>query len=516
MTRDDLVAAALAAVEVQNRVYSNSFSRWLFEQVKTQDEASQQLLRFPDKEYLKDLARALETEQMVVIPKSRRVMASWILAAYAHWKVRFHKHTAVFFQSLTESKAAYIVDQRIKLIEDSLEPIFKREYEGLKTKTGLVGKLTFKDTGSFVQAIPQGDDVIRSYTPSLLICDEIDFMPEGHLAVNAAMSTVEKASQIVLITTSNGPSGVVGKICKTANFQKWADHKEAPAVKPYKVLAPIEHPGGWKIFPVHYTHDPEKTGEEWREKAQAMYDRVEGFNAEMELDFTSQLGTAAYPAFNFAVHVRDKIKPSSSLPILLACDFNLDPCVFEICQIRNGLLLVFDEICLGPATIPEMVEEFRNRYPAHHAGIIVYGDSNGLRKNVQSAKSDYDLMKLHFSGYPGKISFRVPRAHPVPRDRINGLNHRFRGVNEKPTVYVSQDCRELIEDLQEVVLRPDGKDVLKVYKHDDPYARRTHASDALGYLVFREFPLAREALALHKGKKVKPLNYGKILGGISG
>ena len=219
----------------------------------------------------------------------------------------------------------------------------------------------------------------------------------------------------------------------------------------WEVISPLESPAGWTILPIHYSHDTTK-GEDWVAAQRALYDRDSIWMREMEHDFTAQLGNAAYPAFSEKLHVKKKLKLSKDIPISLCCDFNVDPCIFEICQIRHGYLLVIDEICLSPASIPEMVVEFRNRYPDHIAGINIYGDSNGLTRSVQTQKSEYDLMKLHFRGYPGQIIMRVSRVPPKPKDRINALNNRLKSVDEKPMVYISKECVELISDLREVVL----------------------------------------------------------------
>lgn len=285
---------------------------------------------------------------------------------------------------------------------------------------------------------------------------------------------------------------------------------------PYIVIDPIEHPGGWTIVPIHYSMDPEKSSEEWKAHVRGTYDREEDFNSEMELDFTAQLGAPAYPQFNEKLHVREKLRYTRNLPLCLCCDFNVDPCIFEVAQILGGRLLVIDEIVLSPGDIPGMVREFRNAYPDHPAGIHVYGDSNGLSRTSQTQKSDYELIQIHMQGYPSEVKIKVSRAHPPSRARINALNHRLRGFEGKPMIFISSACKELIIDLNEVVMKPNGKDVLKTYKSEDPYAKRTHASDALGYLVYREWPLATEVrrLASAKNKPRPPLKYGDMIGDI--
>lgn len=283
-----------------------------------------------------------------------------------------------------------------------------------------------------------------------------------------------------------------------------------------KVLEKVYHPDGWCVVPIHYSHDPTKNAE-WAQKQRATYARDEDWQQEMELDFTAQLGAPAYPSFNFKLHVKENLPYHPEIPLCLACDFNVDPCIFEVCQIRNGKLFVIDEIVLSPGDIPGMVREFRNAYPAHPAGIYIYGDSNGLRRDAQTQKSDYDLIQIHMQGYPSSTKLKVPRAHPPSKTRVDSLNNKLSGYEDKVMIHIDSKCVELIKDLQQVVMRPDGGDVLKIYRDGDPYKFRTHASDAVGYLVFREWPVFSEAMRVRaalKGKPRQPLKYGDLLGQI--
>lgn len=229
--RIDLELAALAAVEIQNRKYAADPWLWATQCVYTQDEASQKLRRFPfDKVYLKDVFQVLEEKNMIVLPKSRRMFISWALAIWALWRIRYHPYNAIYWQSLQESKAAYVIDSRIKFVEDNLEPVWRRTYTPTKTKTGLVGKIEFDDTHSFALGIAQGADQIRSFTPSVLICDEIEHQPEGHAAVTAALSTIEKNAKIILIGTSDGPGKPIASLCRDVGFYSFPRYYGKSAV----------------------------------------------------------------------------------------------------------------------------------------------------------------------------------------------------------------------------------------------------------------------------------------------
>jgi hypothetical protein len=197
---------------------------WFMNEVNTRDEATQLMRPWPDKEYIRELVHILLTEPLVCIPKSRRMMVSWTFAALSVYEARYFPNHAIFIQSETEDKAAFITDKRCAFIEDNLnEPALRRQYRPIRTTKGAIGRITYPQTESYIWAIPQGGSIIRTYTFSRLYMDESDFQAEGHEALNAALSIAEtdKNSHIALVTTSDGPQGVCADICRGAGFTKW-------------------------------------------------------------------------------------------------------------------------------------------------------------------------------------------------------------------------------------------------------------------------------------------------------
>lgn len=199
---------------------------WMIHEVNTRDEATQLMRPWPDKEYLKELVWVIMNEPLVVIPKSRRMMVSWTFAVLAVYQARYFPHHAIFIQSETEDKAAFITDKRCCFVEENLnEPLLRRKYRPIKTAKGAVGRITYETTDSYIWAIPQGASVIRTYTFSKLYMDESDFQAEGHEALTAALSIAEtgKNSSICLVTTSDGPQGVAADICRGGGFTRWGN-----------------------------------------------------------------------------------------------------------------------------------------------------------------------------------------------------------------------------------------------------------------------------------------------------
>lgn len=197
---------------------------WMCEEVMTLDEASQEIRPFPrEKNYLKTVLDVIDNNRLIAIPKSRRMFVTWLLAAYDCWSARFHANHAILWQAQNQEKSAYVLDKRCSFIEDHLQTEqLKKPYSCVRTTVGLIGRITYNDTKSWIQGVPQGADVFRSYTPSILVMDECDFQPEAPAALAAAMPLAEKGAKLILVSTSNGPGGPLAQICKEIGFLRYS------------------------------------------------------------------------------------------------------------------------------------------------------------------------------------------------------------------------------------------------------------------------------------------------------
>jgi hypothetical protein len=92
------------------------------------------------------------------------------------------------------------------------------------------------------------------------------------------------------------------------------------------------------------------------------------------------------------------------------------------------------------------------------------------------------MMQDYFLRTPlRKIDYRVPKANPAVRDRVLMVNAKLRSANGDLQMRIAPQCKELIKDFEEVVWKPG---TTQIDKDRDP--KRTHLSDALGYLVWQE------------------------------
>ncbi len=187
-----------------------------------------------------------------------------------------------------------------------------------------------------------------------------------------------------------------------------------------------------------------------------------------------------YHAFRREANVRE-VALDPSLPLLWALDFNVDPMSSLVVQIDGSVIRVLDEIVLRRASTQEACEEFRNRFPKHEEELKIYGDASGNARKT-SGRSDYQIVRSFFQGRPYKrVSFRIPSRNPAVRDRVAAVNAKLRSAAGDVELLVSPKCGELIKDFEEVSYK-EGSSVID----KDRDSRRTHLSDALGYLIWEE------------------------------
>lgn len=179
----------------------NDFSYFLFTFCYTLDEHDSKapVKRVPKKEYIEDLAELFVTEKLLLIEKSRQMMATWIVCAYALWVAMFHDGKRVFLQSKKEKDANAILD-RVKLIYDHLPESMKLKYP---TDPPAYCRMKWGKRNSIIEAIPQGADQLRQYTASLIVSDEMAFQEQAEEAFIACKPSLTGGGQFIGISTPN-------------------------------------------------------------------------------------------------------------------------------------------------------------------------------------------------------------------------------------------------------------------------------------------------------------------------
>lgn len=160
---------------------------------------------FPDKEYLREILKFIRESasgDVCAISKSRQLLITWLLTAYATWEARFNSHRRVMIQSKKAEDAWKLTyrgswfHSRCGFIERAMPHMLRSI--GLK---GTRGELAYPN-GSEIWGIPQGAHMFRSYTASLVICDEACFQDAFEDAYTAALPMAKGGGKIILCSTA--------------------------------------------------------------------------------------------------------------------------------------------------------------------------------------------------------------------------------------------------------------------------------------------------------------------------
>ncbi|HYP14856.1 MAG TPA: phage terminase large subunit [Bryobacteraceae bacterium] len=216
------------------------------------------------------------------------------------------------------------------------------------------------------------------------------------------------------------------------------------------------------------------------ERLKSTYDDV-FYRQEVLGEYLGAGSSLVYHAFSRDDHVRE-VRSDAARPLLWALDFNVDPMCSIVAQRQGEQLAVLDEIVLSRAGTYQACEEFWNRYRQHAGGVVVFGDASGQSTRT-SGSSDYKIIREFFARTPyRRVEYRVPSSNPMVRDRVLAVNSKLRNASGDVSIWVSPRCKELIKDLEQVAYKS-GSTIID--KERDP--KRTHLSDALGYLVWQEW-----------------------------
>jgi phage terminase large subunit len=205
------------------------------------------------------------------------------------------------------------------------------------------------------------------------------------------------------------------------------------------------------------------------------------FKQEVLGAYINLTGGLVYSSFTRDKNVAAVGRDGSS-PLLWSLDFNVDPMSSLIVQIRQNFVNVVDEIVIRHGTTTQACEEFLKRFPRPDPGIVVYGDASGYKDQTTGA-SDYQMIKEYLAMHTSAtVQYRVPRANPSVRERLNLTNSKLRTASGDVELMVDPKCKELIKDFEQVCYKEDSTQIDK-----DKDRQRTHLSDALGYLLWQEF-----------------------------
>lgn len=251
---------------------AESFEYFLFKYVRTKDEhdRTNPVKRVPKKAYLQFLAHQFQHgPEVQYIAKSRQLMVSWIMAAFADWTILYQPHARVCFQSKKEEDAAMMIYDttpdmargsfilahlpdwmRVCIAEEGDEGHRRRVHRpfALDQRTLSFGRIALPN-GAFSQALAQGAAQVESKVPTLFLSDESSLQDEWRASWAAMRPCISGGGRAIAVATMRMPSAYSDEIATCDDVDPDSEMRG---------IARFRTASGGSGIRIHYSADPDK------------------------------------------------------------------------------------------------------------------------------------------------------------------------------------------------------------------------------------------------------------------
>lgn len=163
------------------------------------DEGNQRTISWEPWPYLVELLEIFQNNKEVVILKARQLGLTWLVVAYAMWKVMFQSNTKVLLISKTGESAEELIGGgegspgKAKFIYNQLPGFLK-----LKLGRDTQGRIDFPSRNSTMQSLMSNEYAGSGSTASLVIRDELELHPCAELNYGSIRPTIDSgAGQLI-------------------------------------------------------------------------------------------------------------------------------------------------------------------------------------------------------------------------------------------------------------------------------------------------------------------------------
>lgn len=138
---------------------------------------------------------SLHHERLALVLKARQLGLSWLVIGYALWLMLYRPQAAVLIFSQRDEEAIELLG-RLKGVYERLPEYMQAEAIGSDNKHEFS-----LANGSSAKSFPTTAG--RSYTGTMVIVDEADFLPDLESLLNAVKPTIDAGGKMILISTAD-------------------------------------------------------------------------------------------------------------------------------------------------------------------------------------------------------------------------------------------------------------------------------------------------------------------------
>lgn len=447
----------------------------------------------PAKEYMHLLINTVRNEPRGMLMKSRQMMVSWLMMWLITWDAitKQSRHNIVQGKRLDDVSArgwkgmlgrARFMRQHLP---PWLQPVVVKEDTAIETY----------GSGSALEAIPEGGDIVRSRVPSMMFMDELAFQETGGENWDAANAA---AGWMWGVSTPNGhefmyrqaDAGMKWDTCMTA----WPLLDPAvPSMWSYKTTKSL------CLIALHYTADPDERTPEAQIARRATYTSERRMLREQELNFGLPSGLPVWGnEFDRRTHVIPVYKPDISLPLYRGWDFGYTGQACGFYQIAmDGQIIWYDLVFAKMVALQRIAQEVLRRSAIYGGRQPSIAKMDGSTWNIQPQWHDWGDPSAESHHTDGEtdtailsrygITLRVVATSGKKTDLVDNVRtHLLNRADGKPGLIIAMNSAEM----EHAVAAMEGG-----YRYDEPKEGKAekaiplkdgfydHICDQLQYLI---------------------------------
>jgi hypothetical protein len=153
-------------------------------------------------EYFTPIVNQWQTDQLMLVQKSRDMMASWLFIMLYTWDTLYHRSRQNFFQSENAAKTRDLVRRGYFIYRN--QPKFLRDIHKATWAIGPAnaGQLNIDDIDSEIIGFPQGEGQIRQYHPSGMYTDETAFHKDAGETFAAVKPAIQSGGRYTGVSSA--------------------------------------------------------------------------------------------------------------------------------------------------------------------------------------------------------------------------------------------------------------------------------------------------------------------------
>ncbi len=426
-----------AEVEIEFPTVSLAPADWIFANVWTLD-AVGGVKPFPDYPFVRSLIDALSENRLLIVAKSRQMLATWTVAAYYLYRA-LHDEPGIYLFLSKGARDSKEMLKRLKIMvknlpEDLSDQIKIKEEEAVFTN------------GSRILSLPATEFAPRMHSPAGVFWDEMAFTPDAEGIWASLKPAIDSGGTFAGISSPNGKDNIF--------YELYSDENN-----------------GIGKFRLHWQDHPLRD-ESWRVKAAKGLSQTR-WQQEYEVDFKVMVNRV-YDEFDPELHIlTEPFDPKQVAGVIYrGLDFGYrHPYVVWVHQAFNGELTVFAEFEGEDKTIQQLGAAIQRIDAARGFGESMVRftacDPAGAATSDKGISSVESLKELGI-----KCVHRNSRI----MDGVDKVKSLLRDANGKVSLRFSPTVTQTIYHLQHYRWVKDTETPGKIDGHD-------HACDALRYLI---------------------------------